>query len=164
MATAFSGKIRTTIISSEGSDIAVMIASPKIPRYPEGAGIVVVASPIFTPTSGFIIDPDLSSLGLIQVSYLWPGETDPRSGAVSTGAFDYGGAHSVNILRDVIRFAANRMPDKSGRYIVSMTSVPPLVPGLFATLRTSATRPAAPRGLLPGFRLPPPRGCRSPFP
>jgi len=45
----FNGKIRTTVISSEGSDIAVMIASPLVPRYPEGAGIVVVASPIFTP-------------------------------------------------------------------------------------------------------------------
>ncbi len=125
--TTFRGKIRTTLISSEGSDIAVMVASPQVPRYPEGAGIVVVASPIFTPTSGFITDPDLTSLGLVQVSYLWPGQTDPRSGVKSTGASDYGGAHAVNILRDVIRFAANRMPDKSGRYIVSMTSVPPLV-------------------------------------
>ena len=123
----FNGKIRTTVISSEGSDIAVMIASPLVPRYPEGAGIVVVASPIFTPSGGFITDPDLSALGLVQVSYLWPGETDPRTKARSTGAFDYGGPHSVNILRDVIRFAANRMPDKSGRYVVSMTSIPPLV-------------------------------------
>ncbi len=104
-----------------------MVASPQVPRYPEGAGIVVVASPIFTPTNGFITDPDLTSLGLVQVSYLWPGETDPRTGARSTGTFDYGGEHSVNILRDVIRFAANRMADKNGRYIVSMTSVPPLV-------------------------------------
>ena len=123
----FSGKIRTTLISSEGSDIAVMVATPRARRYPEGAGIVVVASPIFTPDDGFITDPDLTSLGLIQVSYLWPGETDPHTGARSTGTFDYGGEHSINILRDVIRFAANRIPDKSGRYIVSMTSVPPLV-------------------------------------
>jgi hypothetical protein len=126
-AASFSGKIRTTTISSEGSDISVMVASPQVPRYPEGAGIVVVASPIFTPADGFMTDPDLTSLGLIQVSYLWPGETDPRSGARSTGTFDYGGVHSVNILRDVLRFAANRIPDKIGRYVVSMTSVPPLV-------------------------------------
>ena len=104
-----------------------MVASPQVPRYPEGAGIVVVASPIFTPTDGFMTDPNLTSLGLIQVSYLWPGETDPRTGVNSTGTFDYGGVHSVNILRDVLRFAANRIPDKSGRYVVSMTSVPPLV-------------------------------------
>jgi len=85
-----------------------MVASPLVPRYPEGAGIVVVASPIFTPAKGFITDPDLTLLGLIQVSYLWPGDTDPRTGARSTGTFDYGGVHSVNILRDVLRFAANR--------------------------------------------------------
>jgi hypothetical protein len=126
-AATFSGRIKTTIISSEGSDIAVMVASPQVPRYPEGAGIIVVASPIFTPANGFITIPDLTSLGLIQVSYLWPGETDARTGAKSTGAFDYGGEHSVNILRDVLRFAANRIPDKNGHYFVSMTSVPPLV-------------------------------------
>ncbi len=127
LAPTFSGKIKTTTISSEGSDIAIMVASPQVPRYPEGAGIVVVASPIFTPSNGFITVPDLTSLGLIQVSYLWPGETDSRTGARSNGTFDYGGEHSVNILRDVIRFAANRIPDKNGRYFVSMTSVPPLV-------------------------------------
>ena len=104
-----------------------MVASPETPRYAEGAGVVVVASPIFTETNGFITDPDLTSLGLIQVSYLWPGKTDPGTGARSSGAFDYGGEHSVNILRDVIRFAANRMADGNGRYIVSMTSVLPLV-------------------------------------
>jgi hypothetical protein len=108
-------------------DIAVMVASPQTARYAEGAGVVAVASPIFTETDGFITDPDLASLGLVQVSYLWPGKTDVRTGVKSSGTFDYGGEASVNILRDVIRFAANRMADKNGRYIVSMTSVLPLV-------------------------------------
>ncbi len=126
-ATTFSGQIKTTTILSEGLDIAVMVASPQTPRYPEGAGIVLVASPIFTPTNGFITDPDLTSLGLVQVSYLWPGEVDSRTGTRSSGTFDYGGDLSVKVLRDVIRFAANRMADVNGHYIVSMTSVPPLV-------------------------------------
>ena len=124
---AFTGRIRTTTIRSEGVDIAVMIASPQTPRYTEGAGIVVVASSIFTDTTGFETYPDLTKLGLIQVSYLWPGKTDPLTKTQSTGTFDYGGEHSVNILRDVIRFAGNRLADTSGRYIVSMTFVPPLV-------------------------------------
>ena len=124
---AFSGRIKTTILRSDGLDIAVMVASPRTPRYTEGAGIVVVTSPIFTKTNGFATNPDLASLGLIQVSYLWPGKTDSLTGARSSGTFDYGGEHSVNILRDVIRFAGNRLADKSGRYIVSMTTVPPLV-------------------------------------
>ena len=123
----FTGLIRTTVLLSEGLDIAVMIASPQTARYAEGAGIAVVASPIFTENNGFMTDPDLTSLGLVQVSYLWPGESDARTGAKSSGTFDYGGDQSVKVLRDVIRFAANRMPDAGGHYIVSMTSVSPLV-------------------------------------
>lgn len=122
-----SGEVRTTIIQSEGSQIAVMIASPVTPRYTEGAGIVVMASPIFSASGGFITYPDLTALGLIQVSYLWPGQSDARTGAKSSGDFDYGGQHSINILRDVIRFAGNRLADQNNRYIVSLTSVPPLV-------------------------------------
>jgi len=131
---SLNGRVRTTTILSEGLDIAVMIASPQAPRYPEGAGVVVVASPIFTETSGFMTDPDLTSIGLVQVSYLWPGKKDARTGARSSGAFDYGGDQSVKILRDVIRFAANRMADVDGRYFVSMTSISPLVGevGLYA--------------------------------
>jgi hypothetical protein len=126
-AVSFHGVVKTTTILSEGMSIAVMISSPQTARYPEGAGIVVVASPIFSETSGFMTDPDLTSLGLIQVSYLWPGKSDSRTGTKSSGVFDYGGEQSVKVLRDVIRFAANRIADTSGRYIVSMTSVPPLV-------------------------------------
>src|SRR5512137_1705716 len=73
------GRVKTTIIRSQDLDIAVMVASPQTPRYAEGAGVVVVASPIFTETNGFGTDPDLTSLGLIQVSYLWPGRTDART-------------------------------------------------------------------------------------
>jgi hypothetical protein len=123
----FIGRVRTTTILSEGMNIAVMIASPQAPRFPEGAGVVVVVSPIFGETNGFMTDPDLTQLGLVQVSYLWPGMTDVRSGSKSSGAFDYGGDQSVKILRDVIRFAATRIADVNGRYIVSMTSVSPLV-------------------------------------
>jgi hypothetical protein len=126
-ASAFGGRVKTTTIRSEGMDIAVMVASPQKARYPEGAGVVVVASPIFGDTNGFMTDPDLSSLGLVQVSYLWPGKTDPSTKARSSGEFDYGGDLSVKVLRDVIRFAANRLADTSGRYIVSLTSVAPLI-------------------------------------
>jgi hypothetical protein len=123
----FGGRVKITTINSEGVNIAVMVASPQKARYTEGAGVVVVAAPIFSDTNGFITDPDLSALGLIQISYLWPGRTDPGSGAKSSGEFDYGGDQSVKVLRDVIRFAANRLADTSGRYIVSLTSVAPLV-------------------------------------
>jgi hypothetical protein len=130
----FTGRVKTTIIRSQDLDIAVMVASPQTPRYAEVAGVVVVASPIFTEANGFGTDPDLTSLGLVQVSYLWPGGTDAQTRVKSSGAFDFGGEQSVKILQDVIRFAANRMADTNGRYMVSMTSVPPLVGevGLYA--------------------------------
>ena len=47
-----------------------MVAAPQAARYPEGAGVVVVVSPIFSAAEGFVTDPDLTSIGLIQVSYL----------------------------------------------------------------------------------------------
>ncbi len=130
----FNGRVETTYIKSDGANIAVMVASPQTQRYTEGAGVVVVVSPIFTEADGFITDPDLTSLGLVQVSYLWPGETDPKTGVRSDGEFDYGGEQSSKVLRDVIRFAAGRMADSNGRYIVAMTAVPPLTDelGLYA--------------------------------
>jgi hypothetical protein len=131
----FSGIIQTTFINSEGiGDIAVMVATPKAARYPEGAGVVVVGSPIFDAAAGFMTDPDLTSLGLIQVSYLWPGQTDARTGVKSNGRFDSGGEQSVKVLRDVIRFASGLTFDKNGRAIQAFAPVTPLTSevGLYA--------------------------------
>jgi hypothetical protein len=132
---SFSGQIQTTYINSEGvGDIAVMIASPQTARYPEGAGVVVVASPIFSAAGGFMTDPDLTSLGLIQISYLWPGETDTMTGTQSDGTFDAGGEQSIQVLRDVIRFASGLIPNKDGRFLPALTKVTPLTGevGLYA--------------------------------
>ena len=132
---SFSGQIQTTTINSEGiGNIAVMVAAPQTARYPEGAGVVVVASPIFSAAGGFITDPDLTSIGLIQVSYLWPGQTDAVTGAQSSGTFDYGGGQSIQVLRDVIRFAAGVIPDKEGHFLPALTHVTPLTNevGLYA--------------------------------
>lgn len=132
---SFSGQIQTTYINSEGvGDIAVMVAAPQKERYPEGAGVVVVASPIFSKAGRFMTDPDLTSIGLIQVSYLWPGQTDVMTGVQSSGVFDYGGAQSIRILRDVIRFASGIIPDKDGGYISALVQGTPLTNevGLYA--------------------------------
>jgi hypothetical protein len=131
----FSGQIQTTFINSEGiGNIAVMVAAPESARYPEGAGVVVVVSPIFSTAGSFITDPDLTSLGLIQVSYLWPGQKDAISGNRSSGTFDSGGEQSIQVLRDVIRFAAGITPDVDGRFILSLSHVTPLTSevGLYA--------------------------------
>jgi len=123
----FSGQIQITTVASDGvGDIAVMVASPQTARYPEGAGVVVVVPPIFSNPGGFMKDPDLSSIGLIQVSFLWPGQTDAVSGVTSGGIFDHGGAQSTQVLRDVVRFASGVSPDKNGRYLPAFVPVLPL--------------------------------------
>lgn len=129
------GETVTTYINSEGvGKIAVRIAYPAKPRYPEGSGVVVIVSPFFTETTGFINEPDLTSIGLIQVNYLWPGKTDARSGVRSEGEFDYGGETSIRVLRDVIRFAAGRQSDINTRTIAALVPVTPLTNevGLYA--------------------------------
>jgi len=123
---SFGGQIQTTYIISEGVDIAVMVAAPQAARYPEGAGVVVVASPIFNAVGGFMTDPDITSIGLIQVSYLWPAQADTMTGVQSGGTFDNGGEQSLRILREVIRFASGLVPDKDGRYLPSLVQVTPL--------------------------------------
>jgi hypothetical protein len=78
--------------------------------------------------------PDLTSIGLIQVSYLWPGQADTTTGVKSGGTFDYGGEQSIQVLRDVIRFASGLIPDKTGRYLSAIIQVTPLTDevGLYA--------------------------------
>jgi hypothetical protein len=135
-ASTFAGEVKTVYIQSEGiGQIAVLVAIPLQGRYEEGAGIVVVVPPVFVQAEGFTTDPDASSLGLIQVSYLWPGHSDPALGVRSEGQFDYGGPQSAQVLRDVVRFAAGRLPDVRGRYITAVSNrIPPLTEevGLYA--------------------------------
>ena len=127
--------IHTTYITTDGvGDIAVMIATPKSSRYPEGSGVVVISSPIFNTVGGFLTDPDLTTLGLIQVSFLWPGESDSKTGVRSGGLFDFGGDKSSQVLRDVTRFASGLTPDKDGRYLPNLMNITPLTSevGLYA--------------------------------
>ncbi len=130
-----SGKTLLTYIESAGiGKIAVQVAYPTAGRYAEGAGVVVIVSPFFGEVNGFVTEPDLTAIGLIQVSYLWPGTADSRSGARSEGEYDYGGETSIRALRDVIRFAASRQVDVNGRNIVSLVPIRPLTDevGLYA--------------------------------
>ncbi len=113
-----------TYVPSEGiGNIAVMVAYPKTARYSPGAGVVVIASPILDGSAGFQTDPDVTRLGLIRISYLWPGESDARTHARSDGQFDAGGETSTAALRDVLRFACGLIPDKDGRYITNLTNL-----------------------------------------
>jgi hypothetical protein len=141
---SFSGQVQSTHINVAGiGDIAVMVAAPGAARYPEGAGVVVVIPPVFMAVSSFMTDPDLTSLGLIQVSFMWPGETDSITGSQSNGTFDSGGEQSIQVLRDVIRFASGTSADANGRFISSLTPITPLTGevGLYAYSDAGITVP-----------------------
>ena len=124
-----------TYVDSDGDDIAVRIEVPLQPRYPEGAPVVIEVSTWFTPKSGFHRVNETTRIGAITVSYLWPERVDPATGAQSEGVYDYGGSDSLEVLRDVIRFASGLIPDVDGYYIDELVAVTPLTDnvGLFAS-------------------------------
>jgi len=124
-----------TYLPSKGiGNIAVRLTFPEAPRYPDGAGVVVDIATFFTPTNDFHEDLDVAPIGLIRVSYLWPGKESRTTGALSSGKFDYGGKTCIRALRDVIRFATGQIPDKDGRYIGDLSPFPVLTDqvGLYA--------------------------------
>jgi hypothetical protein len=124
-----------TYVDSDGDRIAVRVEVPLQPRYPEGAPVVVEVSTWFTPKSGFHRVNDTTQIGAITVSYLWPERDDPDTGARSEGVYDYGGPDSLEVLRDVIRFASGLIPNVDGYYIDQLIAVTPLTDnvGLFAS-------------------------------
>ncbi len=124
----------TFVQSPAIGNIAVKISSPEVPRYDEGAPIVVEISTFFTSTNKFTEELDVNQLGCIHVSYLWPGKTDAVSGAKSEGTYDYGGESCIAALKDVLRFACGETPDVQGRKIDEITSVTPITDlvGLYA--------------------------------
>jgi len=105
-------------VPSEGiGDIAVRLTFPETPRYADGAGVVVDVATFFTTNNDFYEDLDVSPIGLIRASYLWPGKGSLSTGARSDGSYDYGGEVCIRALRDVIRFASGQIPDRDGRFI-----------------------------------------------
>ena len=140
-----------TYVDSDGDRIAVRVEVPLQPRYPEGAPVVVEVSTWFTPKSGFHRVNDTTQIGAITVSYLWPEREDPDTGAQSEGVYDYGGPDSLEVLRDVIRFASGLIPDVDGYYIDELVAVTPLTDnvGLFASSHSGvmATNVLAHHGL-----------------
>ncbi len=104
-----------TYVDSSAGRIAVHVSEPRTPRYADGAPVVVNVSGFFTPRRGFAFELDPNALGAVYITYLWPGTTDPRTGAASTGTFDYGGPKCLAALRDVIRFATGVAPDAHGK-------------------------------------------------
>jgi hypothetical protein len=124
-----------TTIDSEGDAIAVRVEVPGKPRYPQGAPVVVEASTWFVAGNDFHRVNETTQIGAITVSYLWPERVDLESGARSEGVYDYGGPRSLEVLRDVIRFASGLTGDTDGYTIGELTAVTPITDnvGLFAS-------------------------------
>ncbi len=128
-------KTLTTSIDVEGiGNIAILIAYPNQGRFPEGTGVVVTVSSFYATQQGFVTSPDFTAVGLIQVSYLWPGTMDEAFVMQSEGTNDFGGEKSLLALRDVIRFATGRLRDVNDRALMSLVPMTPMVDevGLYA--------------------------------
>jgi hypothetical protein len=124
-----------TFVESPGvGRIAVHIQQPETPRYDHGAPVIVNVSGFFTGSSGFDFEWEPDDVGVIYITYLWPGKTDQRLGLSSSGEFDYGGPNCLAALRDVIRFATGASANVSGQYLHDIVDVTPLydVSGLYA--------------------------------
>lgn len=125
-----------TYVNSNGiGHIAVRIECPDMPRYPEGAPVVVEVSTWFVPFVEFHRVNDTKRIGAVTVSYLWPGRVDAATGITSDGEYDYGGPVSLAALKDVIRFASGLITDINGLFISELCPVSVLTDniGLFAS-------------------------------
>jgi hypothetical protein len=86
--------------------------------------VLVEVPPFFTPVEGYQQSLDVYSIGLIHVTFLWPGCADPKTGHSSGGSRDFGGAGSIAALRDVILFAAGEIGDTNGRKLADIAGMP----------------------------------------
>jgi hypothetical protein len=132
--------VYTHVHSPENGRIAVRIDLPEQPRYGSSAPVVVVASTWFvekynSEATPFHLEFNPVDMGVIVISHLWPGKTDPESGMSSEGAYDFGGPNSLAALRDAIRFALGLESDIDGCDLHELISIQPLLEnvGLFAS-------------------------------
>jgi hypothetical protein len=151
------GRIYTKIPTEESGPIAVQVTLPTRPRFPEGAGVLVEVPPFFTPVEGYQQSLETHSIGIVHVTFLWPGCRDPKTGDTSGGNRDYGGAGSIAALRDVIRFASGELADTGGKKISDIAGMPVLEGnlGLYAFSHPGLAAVAVMAGYgngLPGLR------------
>ncbi len=112
-------------VPSEGlGEIAVRVRLPDAPRYAQGAGVVVEVATFLTGDGDFYNSLDVTRIGLVQVSYLWPGLRSRSTDAQSGGVYDEGGENCTRALRDVIRYAAGEIPDRDGVFLAERSAIP----------------------------------------
>ena len=117
------GETHITYVQGDDGRIAVQVSLPLEPRFETGAAVVVHANTFFTPTGRFDDWPELSEHGIIHVSLMYPGLTEPGGGS-SEGEYDHGGPISLAALRDVIRYAGGAIPDADGQTLAETSLIP----------------------------------------
>jgi hypothetical protein len=132
--------VYTHIFSPENGKIAVRMDIPEHPRYGGQVPVVVVASTWFVEkynqdATPFHLEFNPVNNGMLVITHLWPGKTDPESGISSEGQYDFGGPDSLAALRDTIRFALGKTADTDGKYLNDLIQPEPLYDnvGLFAS-------------------------------
>jgi hypothetical protein len=128
-------QVVTHIESAGIGRIAVRVEAPAEPRYPDGAPVVVEVSTWFTDQNRFHRVNATTRIGVVTISYLWPGRQDRVTAFSSEGEYDYGGPDSLTALRDVIRFAAGGLANVDGYFLHELVGLPLLENnlGLFAS-------------------------------
>lgn len=100
--------------------IAVGIFPPAVPRYPEGAPVVIFVPGGADRGSAEAL-PGYAGLGFVEVRFAFPG--GGRGEWTSGGTYDHRGPACIRALADVIAFACGKTADQQGRRITA------LVPG-----------------------------------
>ncbi len=114
------GSSRVVYVKVSGvGKVAVKIEAPKTARYGTSTGVVMSTQTFFTGRTGEFYQLDASALGLVHVSYLWPGWDDKQTGAKSDGTHDYGGEGDIAAFGEIMAFVAGSGTDDGGNTFAS---------------------------------------------
>lgn len=106
--------------AAPGQGLAVNVIYPVLPRYKDGAPVVVIV-PGAETRSGLDFSMHASQSGFVEVRFAFPGGGSPEFS--SGGAYDAGGQHCRQALCDVLRFAGGELADREGRKINELVPV-----------------------------------------
>lgn len=102
-----------------GGNVAVKIEAPVTARFGTSTGVVVSTQTFFTGKTGEFYQLSAAGLGLVHISYLWPGWNDKQTGAKSDGTHDYGGEGDIAAFARVMEFATGAGTDVDGNSLAS---------------------------------------------
>lgn len=106
--------------SAPGSGIAVNMIYPEKPRYKDGAPVAVIA-PGGAGADGLTFTMHAAQAGFIELRMAFPG--GGKALFQSGGIYDYRGPESQTALKDVLLFAAGKIPDTKGHFIGELMPV-----------------------------------------